>query len=323
MDFPSIKFIPGKEIANTKLEQLEQDVKSLQTPPTLAIVQLGSRQDSTLYVDLKQKWAAIAGIRTKKIQLESFTGSHQELDYVKEELIPELNRNSHIDGIIIQAPIPGIPLGEAIKVFNTIDPSKDVDGLTATSLGRLFQIKSFIEILDGDFFVAATPMAAISCLSWVANRKFTSDSMSKDHTDKLHKLCTGKKVLIINRSNIVGKPLLAMLQALNATVTLAHSQTVNLKHLIADYDIVFTATGVRDMWQVSDFKPGQIIIDIGINNNEPGKKVAGDVNIENLSENTTEELEPIYLAGVPGGVGPLTIVELLTNTYLSHLRTQE
>lgn len=325
----NLKLIPGKAIALAKQQLLLEKLSQTTEKPTLKVFQLGDDSASTLYVNLKVETAGKLGINAEAVRFPE----HTDTETLKKAILKQCE-TSEVSGVMLQSPLPGMTLGDSLKVFNMITADKDVDGLSFNSLGRLWQLKKISELETQDFFVAATPMGVIDSLCWVSLVNSgvsyeeaisqTAEANWMIREELLTRILQGKKALVVNRSNIVGKPLAAILQMANATVTIAHSYTQNLQAEIANYDFVFLATGIDNFIDVNSFRPGQVVIDIGINST-PGSAVIGDVafpkNFKEQSDNSTIE-NNVFLAPVPGGVGPLTVVNLLWNVYLGHIRRQ-
>jgi methylenetetrahydrofolate dehydrogenase (NADP+)/methenyltetrahydrofolate cyclohydrolase len=315
----TIKLIPGDEIASRKRSLLQKAIARLDGAPTLHIIQVGDDPASSLYVSLKLKFARRLGIKAESTVFKKGTA----ISKIQEKIV-SLNQNTEVNGIMVQAPIQGLDLDDSLQIFNAIAPSKDVDGLTNSSLGKLYQIKDLTQLNAEKFFVSATPLAALDCLNFLLTAEVELGKYSE--YEKLTEIVKGKKALIINRSNIVGKPLLALLQAANATVTLAHSRTKNVQELIAESDILLPATGVPALIRSNQLREGQIAIDIGINNDNPDEKVKGDIMIteekSKLTDSEDFKQEDVIISPVPGGVGPLTVVNLLYNTYLSYINSK-
>ena len=228
--------------------------------------------------------------KTKEVGMHSVTkildeNSSQE-DLLK--VIEELNNDKSINGILVQLPLP--KQINADSVINTINPDKDVDGFHAINTGRLWT--------NIDSLVPCTPLGCKMLL-----------------LDELKNL-TGKKAIIVGRSNIVGKPMASLLIAENCTVTIAHSKTTNLEDEVKKSDIVIAAVGVPEMVKGSWIKPGATVIDVGINRIEKDgkKKLVGDVEFSK-AEKISGAITP-----VPGGVGPMTIACLLHNTLIATCR---
>jgi len=323
MPTKSINLIPGKLIAEIKKDTLTKKITLLKNKPNLKIIQIGNNSASSLYVSLKIKAAQKLGMTAQAIQLNEYN-----LEQISKK-IEEFNDDPNIDGIMIQSPIPNLNLIKSLEIFNQISPKKDVDGLTSNSLGKLWQLKEFAEIPSGNFFISATPLGVLDCLVYLAYarkkqerdlRELIAESLNlefKLKAELLTNYLTGKTALIINRSNIIGKPLMALLELANATVTLAHSHSKNLKSDVNSYDFVFTATGIDHFLGLENFTNNQIIFDLGINNNNAEQLVKGDVYFDPMKNYPLSEFS---LAAVPGGVGPLTVINLLENVYTARLK---
>ncbi len=257
--------------------------KSSGKTPCLAVVLVGEDPASQVYVSHKIKACAEAGIESleKRVPTEI-----READLL--QLVSELNENPEVNGILVQLPLPKHISVE--KVIDRINPLKDADGLTLENLGRL---------AAGRIRVApCTPFGVIQLL-------------------KKHKIeMAGANAVVVGRSQIVGKPMALLLLQENATVTICHSKTKDLRSHLAKADIVVVAAGRPEFLGKDDFKPGTVIVDVGIHRKDNGK-LCGDVRFDELSE-TAKALSP-----VPGGVGPMTIAMLLENTFqLSQLQNQ-
>ncbi len=268
-----MKILDGKSLSAKIKDELKGNVNSYFQTPILAVVTIGDDAASEVYVKNKKKACEYVGM------------SFLHLDYascVKEEVvirkIKQLNKDKSINGIIVQLPIP--ENFNVSKIINTIDPSKDVDGLTNIQTGKLIQNEKCL--------TPCTPKGIMEIF--------------KEYKIDLE----GKHVVIVGRSNLVGKPLMLECLNKNATVTMCHSKTKNLKSYTKDADILVVAVGKKYLIDKSMIKKDSIIIDVGINR-EDGK-IYGDVNpnVEELCE---------YLTPVPGGVGPMTVSMLLKNTF--------
>lgn len=318
MEDSTLKIIPGKQLAAVKKALLEERIKQLSIKPVLKVIQVGNEPSSSLYVSLKVEAAREIGIDAELIKLPEAIQLEALINTVQ-----QLNADEGVHGIMLQAPIVGFSASESLEVFNAIAPEKDVDGLGYRSLGKLWQLKQISELTAArNLFVAATPLAVLDSLSWLANElsgnplspeALMLKSFSYDYS-ALIEILQGKTAIVINRSNIVGKPLAALLQLANATVTMAHSHTSDLKDQLKTYDFVFPATGKDHLFNLADFRSGQVVVDIGINNNNQDEVVKGDVDFSSRDDGYTPSL---WLAPVPGGVGPLTIVNLLANVVRS------
>ena len=268
-----MKILDGKSLSAKIKDELKGNVNSYFQTPILAVVTIGDDAASEVYVKNKKKACEYVGM------------SFLHLDYascVKEEVvirkIKQLNKDKSINGIIVQLPIP--ENFNVSKIINTIDPSKDVDGLTNIQAGKLIQNEKCL--------TPCTPKGIMEIF--------------KEYKIDLE----GKHVVIIGRSNLVGKPLMLECLNKNATVTMCHSKTKDLKKYTKDADILVVAVGKKYLIDKTMVKKDSVIIDVGINR-EDGK-IYGDVN-PNVEEVCG------YLTPVPGGVGPMTVSMLLKNTF--------
>ncbi len=253
--------------------------------PHLAVVIVGDDPASHVYVRAKERACERLGIRSTKIQLQEDADFTELVEQVK-----ELNDNLMIHGILVQSPLPkGM---DEVAITDLINPIKDVDGFHASNLGKLVQG-------DSSGLLPCTPAGVMKMLEWA------------DVT------LSGKRVVVIGRSRIVGMPqaLLLSQKGADATVTIVHSRTVNPEEICKDADVLIAAVGVPEMVKSSWIKPGAVVIDVGVNrvddgSNDRGYRLAGDVH-PNVSA-VASALSP-----VPGGVGPMTIAMLMSNTVRS------
>jgi methylenetetrahydrofolate dehydrogenase (NADP+) / methenyltetrahydrofolate cyclohydrolase len=278
MDRLTAKIIDGLAVSNHIKNGLKNEISDLRTKaviPCLATILIGSDPPSLVYINNKQKAANSIGIRTLDYRLHT-TISQTELI----RLIEKLNLDSAVHGILIQLPLPDHL--DKYEVINMVDPKKDVDGLTFINSGLLLNDKTNL--------IPCTPLGIMEL--------FRFYEIQLD----------GTNVLIINRSNLVGKPLASLLLSKNSTVTISHSHTNNLKFFSQNADIVITAVGNRDSFVLTPdmVKNGATIIDVGTNRVDG--KLCGDVEFERVREKAS------YITPVPGGVGPMTICMLLRNT---------
>lgn len=268
--------IDGKELAkkiraNLKIEC--EELKNKQINPKLAVIMVGDDPASKVYVRNKSKVCEDVGIEYKEYLLSSNTKQKELI-----ELIEKLNQDKTINGILLQSPIPAnLDINEA---FRTISPQKDVDGFNPVNVGKL--------VLNQDTFVSCTPYGIMKMFE-----KYNID-------------LTGKNVVILGRSNIVGKPLMHCCLNKNATVTVCHSKTQNLAQKAKEADILISAIGKTQFVTADMVKENAVVIDVGINRLENGK-ITGDVDFENVKEKAS------YITPVPGGVGPMTIAMLMNN----------
>ena len=280
----SAHIIDGNALAQHWREQVARDCVALQArgvKPGLAVLLVGDNPASQVYVRNKVKACEQAGLHSV---LEQLPADLSESDLL--ERVEALNRDPLIHGILVQLPLPAHI--DAHKVIEAIDPAKDVDGFHVASAGAL------MTGLPG--FWPCTPHGCMKMLESIGYP------------------LSGKHAVVIGRSNIVGKPMALMLLAQNATVTICHSRTVNLKALTLQADVIVAAVGQRNTVTADMVKPGAVVIDVGMNRNEAGK-LCGDVDFEAVRQVAG------HITPVPGGVGPMTIAMLLVNTLESARRT--
>ena len=279
--------IDGTVVASSIKGRIKKEVEAMKAKelvaPCLATVLVGDDPASATYVKNKQKAAADVGIETRDHKISS---NISEGDLI--ELIMQLNKDPHVHGILVQLPLPE-SINEA-AVVNAICPSKDVDGLTPTNAGMLFNGKPTL--------IPCTPLGIMELFNY-----YKIDLESID-------------AILVNRSNLVGKPLAILLLQRNATVMICHSRSKNLVDKIRSADLIITAVGNRESFALKSnmVKEGAIIIDVGIT--RLMGKPAGDVeDFEEIREKAS------WISPVPGGVGPMTIAMLLSNTVLAASRT--
>ncbi len=282
----SATLIDGKAISQQIKDELKEKCAALKgkgIEVTLAVILVGSDPASQVYVRNKKRACEYIGYNSLSYELPEDTTMEKLL-----ELIDELNNRSDVDGILVQMPLP--PHMDEKKVINAIRPDKDVDGFHPMNVGAL--------VVGDKGFVSCTPAGVIQLL--------------KRGLPDLD--ITGKECVIVGRSNIVGKPMSLLMLRENATVTVAHSRTSNLKEVCKRADIIIAAVGKAGVITKDHVKPGAVVIDVGINRGEDGK-LCGDVKFDEVSE-IARAITP-----VPGGVGPMTIAMLMNNCYeaaLSH-----
>ena len=277
------ELIDGKAIAADMRKEIAADTKVLTdqgVTPGLAVVLVGEDPASRVYVSMKEKACAAAGIYSVEHKLSAETS---EADLLM--LIDTLNADGRIDGILVQLPLPD-HIDEA-KVLEAISPEKDVDGFHPYNVGRL--------VTGNPLFQPCTPYGVMKMLE-------------RTGVD-----LKGKEVVVVGRSNIVGKPVALMCLAEHATVTICHSRTQDLPQKVAAADVVIAAVGRPEMVKGDWIKKGAIVIDVGVNR-VGEKKLVGDVDFDAACENAAA------ITPVPGGVGPMTITMLLYNTLVSAKR---
>ena len=274
-----MEILDGKKISEEILSNISDEVEKLRVQnkriPRLDMIIVGDDYGSIKYVGMKEKTAREVGIEG---QVHHLPFSSNTLDIVN--LIDSLNRFDGVDGFMVQLPLP-----EHIDtqlVLNTIAPQKDVDGLTAINLGKLFQ-------KDHSAIPPATPLGIMKLLDVYGIKLF------------------GKHVVILGTSNIIGTPLAAMMLEKNATVSLCNAHTINIQEISSNADILVSATGKALLIKKDFLKPGCVVIDVGSNKHPETGKLVGDVDWEDVKG------IPSYITPVPGGVGPMTISCLMLN----------
>jgi len=285
------QIIDGKAFAGRLRERIATEVAKLKENhdlvPSLTVVLVGEDPASQVYVKSKGKQTAEAGMGSDTIRLDADTPEQDLLD-----LIEKLNNDDAVNGILVQLPLPA-QIDEA-KVISTIDPDKDVDGFHVINVGRLWTGAR-----------APVPCTPYGCLQ-----------MLKETLGDL----TGKRALVLGRSNIVGKPMAALLLGEHCTVTIAHSRTKDLAERCREADILVAAVGRPQMVPGDWIKPGATVIDVGINRIDAPEKgegktrLVGDVDFESAKQVAG------HITPVPGGVGPMTIANLLRNTVIAACR---
>lgn len=269
----SYTLLSGKEAAANEKLKLSNFIKSLDIHPVLAVVVVGDNPASAVYVKGKKKDCDECGITCKVFK---FNERVEQDELVA--TISNLNNNDHIDGIIVQLPLPEHISADA--VLNTISIEKDVDGFCAGNVGMLS--------IDNQIFVPCTPLGIITLLKY-----YNID-------------VAGKDCVVIGRSNIVGKPMAMLLTNLGATVTLCHSKTKNLARHTREADLIVCSVGKHKFLTADKVKEGAIVVDVGINRDKNGK-LCGDVDFESVSKKVSA------ITPVPGGVGLMTRAALMDN----------
>lgn len=273
----------GKVVAEKLKQEIAAEIANIcsgkKTKPTLAVVSVAADDASKVYVNNKQKAAIAVGMGFAHHALPAKTTQKQ-----LEELIKTLNDDSKINGIILQLPVPKHLNARA--AINKIAPHKDVDGLTDVNIGKL-------ATGDATAMIACTASGVMELLNYY------------------NVVVAGKNVVIINRSLLVGKPLTQLFLAANATVTVCHTKTLNLKQHTRAADILICATGQAGLINKSYIKRGSVLIDVSICRGQDGK-LCGDVDYNNVSTRAAA------VSPVPGGVGPLTVACLLKNTLTAY-----
>jgi len=295
------KIISGNEVAKEIRAELKERVTKLKErgiTPGLVMIRVGEDPASVSYVSGKEKAAEEIGVWTQTIVFPENAPEKELLTKVK-----EMNKAEHVDGILVQLPLPKHI--NADKVLNLIDPAKDVDGFHPVNVGKM--------LIGDPYFMPCTPHGAVELMIRSGNPP------------------EGKHVVICGRSNIVGKPLMAMLvqknKRANATVTVVHTGTKNMAEITRQADILVAAMGSPEVIKANMVKEGAVVIDVGVNRvgwkpskADPTKQVPdlrGDVDFEAVKEKASA------ITPVPGGVGPMTITMLMVNTVVAAERRAE
>lgn len=287
--------IDGKKIAQQIQDEIKDSLLNIQgRKPCLAVILVGQHPASRIYIERKTQACKEVGIQSLKIELPVST---TEAELLKQ--IDALNKNPKVDGILVQLPLP--PQINPSLITQAITPEKDIDGFHPVNVGKML-----IGYTDG--FLPCTPLGIRVLL------------------ERSHIEVTGRHVLIAGRSNIVGKPMAAILMQSNpegnATVTIAHSRTTNMPSLTRLADIIIVAIGQPLFLKADMIKEGAVVIDVGINKiadstRSSGYRLVGDADFENIKNKCS------FITPVPGGVGPMTIAMLLSNTlksYYQHIK---
>ena len=271
-----MQLIDGKKISKEIKDELKEEVAVLKAngkEVCLAVVQVGNDPASSVYVNNKKKACAYIGIESESYELAEETTEEELL-----LLIDRLNKEEHVNGILVQLPLPAHI--DEDKIIRAISPDKDVDGFHPVSVGCLW--------IGEKGFLSCTPAGIIQLLK---RSGITID---------------GKECVIVGRSNIVGKPMAALFLRENGTVTVTHSHTNNLKDITKRADILIVAIGRKQFITADYVKEGAVVIDVGMHRDE-NNKLCGDVAFDEVAEHTSA------ITPVPGGVGPMTIAMLMNN----------
>lgn len=256
----------------TLKKKIANEIKQKNLTPCLAVIQVGDNKTSDIYVRNKNKACDMVGIKFINIKLP---------DTISEDLIiseiERLNLDDNVNGILVQLPLP--PCFDEGRIINTISPVKDVDGLTYPNVGNL--------VLENECLVSCTPMGVMELL------------------DMYNVSLKGKNACIVGRSNLVGKPLIQLLLARDATVSICHSKSVDIKSYTKMADVLIVAAGHPNLITKDMVKEGAVVIDVGIN--KENDSLVGDVSFDEVSKKAS------LITPVPGGVGPMTIASLLKN----------
>lgn len=274
--------IDGKEIKKQLLDELKEEVSKLEIKPSLVVIQVGDNDASNVYIKQKAKMADYVGYDYRHIKLSEDITTEEII-----KIIDELNNDKKINGVMVQMPLPNHVDTELVQ--NAVIPSKDVDGLSDFNAGLLFHNK--------DALYSCTPYGVMELL-------------------KRYKIqVEGRHVVVVGRSNLVGKPMSMMLTNAGATVTLCHSKTVDLSKYTKDADILISCVGKANFITADMVKEDSVVIDVGITRSESG--LCGDVKFDEVASKTK------YITPVPGGVGPMTVAMLGSNVLKAYYMQQK
>ena len=267
-----MELLDGRLVKKEILEKLKEEVAHFDRKPGLVVIQVGDDPASKVYVNQKEKMANELGYKYSHVKLSEDV-RQEEL----EEIIENINSDETVDGMLVQMPLPKHLNSK--KIQNLIDKDKDVDGLSDVNAGKLNH--------NVDCLMPCTPKGIMDILEYY------------------HIPVEGKNVVIVGRSDLVGKPLASMMLNSNATVTVCHSKTVDLASYTSRADILVAAVGKKDIITADMVKEGAVVIDVGINRVDG--KLYGDVDFEGVKDKVS------YITPVPGGVGQMTVAELGKN----------
>ncbi len=272
--------IDGKAISAIVKQEVAEEINTLKEQgisATLAVVIVGNDPASRVYVNNKKKACELCGINSKEYALDETTTQDELLS-----LVNKLNSSDEVNGILVQLPLP--KQIDETAIINAINPEKDVDAFHPSNVGRI--------MIGNHAFLPCTPAGVMELLK-------------KSGVDP-----SGKDCVIIGRSNIVGKPMSMLMLGANATVTICHSKTTDLKDKCRNADIIIAAVGKKNFVTADMVKENAVVIDVGINRDQNGK-LCGDVDFEHVKEKAS------FITPVPGGVGPMTIAMLMKNTLMA------
>ena len=267
------KLLDGRALSSRLQEEISTELASMTRVPRLSVILVDGSEASRIYVRNKLKKAAAVGIQTQVHDLSPTISTEVLVDFIH-----DLNKDDMVDGILVQMPLPKHI--DTNAVIESIDPDKDVDGLTSVNLGHLMANRPNL-----------IPCTPLGCMALIHQAK-------KD--------LTGLNAVVIGRSRLVGRPMAQLLLSENCTVTTAHSKTRNLAAICRTADVLVSATGQAGLITDIYMKPGAIVVDVGISKSEDGH-ITGDVNFDRAKGIAG------WLTPVPGGVGPMTITMLLMN----------
>lgn len=295
-----IKLLNGKALSEKIYSNIKEEVDKLNRKPHLVVISVGNDSASQVYIRNKKKACEKVGMTFEHIQIDNskFEGMKETMMQVLAMQIQELNEDEDVDGILVQKPMLGLEKDDENLITSLIDPMKDVDAFSPANISELYE--------GNNDMISCTPQGILSLL--------------KEYEIKLE----GKEVVIIGRSTIVGKPLaLAMINE-NATVTVCHSKTKDLKKVTQRADILVSAIGKAKMINSSYIGDNcKVIVDVGMNRDKNGK-LCGDVDFDDIKNSKFNTYYTTYITPVPGGVGPMTVASLIQNVIeLSKFKKEE
>jgi methylenetetrahydrofolate dehydrogenase (NADP+) / methenyltetrahydrofolate cyclohydrolase len=270
-----MKILDGKATSIKILDSLKEDIANMKVSPCLAVILIGDNPASAVYVKNKAKACEKIGVKYKEYSFNNEVTEKEVFDTIQ-----TINKDSSIHGLIVQLPVPdhvSVP-----KILKEIDPKKDVDGFTAYNIGKMVASKDFEDLPP------ATPAGIVRLL------------------DEYNINVTGLNTVVLGRSNIVGKPIASMLLNRGATVTVCHSRTKDVTEYTKKADLIVVAVGIPGFLKADMINKGVIVIDVGIHK-KPEGGLCGDSDFENISSMCS------FITPVPGGVGPMTIAQLMVN----------
>lgn len=294
-----IKLLNGKVLSEKIYSNIKEEVDKLNRKPRLVVISVGNDSASQVYIRNKKKACEKVGMTFEHIQIDNskFKGMKETMMQVLAMQIQTLNEDEEVDGILIQKPMLGLEKDDENLITSLIDPMKDVDGFSPANISELYE--------GNNDMISCTPQGIIDLLD--------SENIEIE----------GKEAVIIGRSTIVGKPLALALLNRNATVTICHSKTENLKEVTRRADILISAVGKAKMIDFSYIgNKCRVIIDVGMNRDENGK-LCGDVDFKDVENSHFNTYYTTYITPVPGGVGPMTVASLIQNVLYCYKSREE
>lgn len=294
-----IKLLNGKVLSEKIYSNIKEEVDKLSRKPRLVVISVGNDSASQVYIRNKKKACEKVGMTFEHIQIDNskFEGMKETMMQVLAMQIQTLNEDEEVDGILIQKPMLGLEKDDENLITSLIDPMKDVDGFSPANISELYE--------GNNDMISCTPQGIIDLLD--------SENIEIE----------GKEAVIIGRSTIVGKPLALALLNRNATVTICHSKTENLKEVTRRADILISAVGKAKMIDFSYIgNKCRVIIDVGMNRDENGK-LCGDVDFKDVENSHFNTYYTTYITPVPGGVGPMTVASLIQNVLYCYKSREE